>query len=121
MGCTVQLICGVVDAERSARYDLGTQLVIGREHTMKPDEVEPGPWHEGGQALHKFQWSHHDVGGVVAVRAFELQYDITGAVELGLIADILGLPSRYSRNSCISPKDPRRNYEETICPKFIKT
>ena len=48
---------------------------------MKSYEVEPGPWYEGGQALHKFQWPHHDVGGTVAVRAFELQYDITGAVE----------------------------------------
>ena len=81
MGCIVQIICGVVDAERSARYDLGSQLGVGREHTMKPDEVEPGPWHEGGQALHKFQWRHDDVGGAVPVGAFQLQYDIAGTVE----------------------------------------
>ena len=28
------------------------------------------------------QWCHHDVGGAIAVRAFELQHDIAGAVEL---------------------------------------
>ncbi len=48
---------------------------------METNEIEPGTWHEGGQALHKFQWRHHDVGGAVLVRAFELQYDIAGAVE----------------------------------------
>ncbi len=39
MGCTVQLICGGVDAERSTRYDLGPQLGIGREHTIWNDFI----------------------------------------------------------------------------------
>ena len=48
---------------------------------MEAYEVEPGPWHEGGQALHELEWRHDDVGSTVPVRAFELQYDITSAVE----------------------------------------
>ena len=48
---------------------------------MKPYEVEPGPWHKRCQALHQLQWRHDDVGGTVPVGAFQLQYDITGAVE----------------------------------------
>ncbi len=31
------------------------------------------------------QWCHRDVGGAIAVRAFELQHDVAGAVELELI------------------------------------
>ena len=48
---------------------------------MEANEIEPGTWHEGGQALHKFQWGHHDVGGAILVGAFELQHDLAGAVE----------------------------------------
>ena len=29
---------------------------------MESYEVEPGPWYKRGQALHKFQWRHDDVG-----------------------------------------------------------
>ncbi len=48
---------------------------------MKSYEVEPGPWHKRCQALHEFQWRHHDVGGAVPIRAFQLQHDIAGTVE----------------------------------------
>ena len=81
MGCTVEIRRGVICAERSARNELGTPLGMGRKHAMKANEIEPGSWHEGGQALHKFQWGHHDVGGAILVRAFELGHDIAGAVE----------------------------------------
>ena len=48
---------------------------------MESYEIEPGPWHEGGQALHERQWRHDDVGGAVPIGAFELQYNVTGTVE----------------------------------------
>ncbi len=48
---------------------------------MESYEIEPGPWHEGGQALHELQWRHDDVGGAVPIGAFELQYNVTGTVE----------------------------------------
>ncbi len=43
---------------------------------------EMGPWtgHEHGQALHELQRRHHDMGGTVVVRAFELQHDMTGTI-----------------------------------------
>ena len=81
MGYRVQIISGVTDGDWTTRGDLGTQLGVGREHTMEVYKIEPGPWHEGGQALHEFQWCHDDVGGAVPVGAFQLQYDIAGAVE----------------------------------------
>ena len=81
MGCSVLIIRGVIDGDRPARYDLGSQLGIRREHTMKPYEVESGPWYEGGQALHELQRGHNDVGGTVPIGAFQLQHDITSAVE----------------------------------------
>ena len=45
------------------------------------NKVESGPWHAGGQGLHEFERRHDDVGGPVLVGAFELEYDIAGAVE----------------------------------------
>ncbi len=48
---------------------------------MESNEVEPGPWHKRGQALHELQWCHDDVGGAILIRAFQLQHNITGAVE----------------------------------------
>ena len=48
---------------------------------MNSHEVKSGPQHEGGQAFHEFQRRHDDVSGTIPVRAFELQHDITGAVD----------------------------------------
>ena len=81
MGCVFQIIRSFIYADRFARYDLGSQLGIRREHTMKPDEVEPGPWHESSQTLHELELRHDDVGSAVSVGAFQLQYDIAGTVE----------------------------------------
>ncbi len=47
---------------------------------MESYEVEPGPWHKRGQALHERQWRHDDVGGAILTRTFQLQYNITGTV-----------------------------------------
>ena len=80
--------------------DLGTQLGVGREHAMEANaagvgatgmlpanprmdalhEMEPWTPHEHGQALHELQRRHHDMGGTVVVRTFELQHDITGTI-----------------------------------------
>ncbi len=38
------------------------------------NEVEPGLWHEAGQALHEFEQGHDDVYDTVLVGAFQLQY-----------------------------------------------
>ncbi len=77
----IQLIGGFTDIDRPTGHDLGTQLGFGGEHTMESYEVESGPWYKRGQALHELQWRHDDVGGAILIRAFELQHNITGAVE----------------------------------------
>ena len=48
---------------------------------LKPNEIEPRPWYESGQALHELERRQDDVGGAVPVGAFQLQYNVTGAVE----------------------------------------
>lgn len=45
---------------------------------MKPNEMEPWLWDEGREALQKFQRRHHEMGGSIAVRRFELQDDLAG-------------------------------------------
>ncbi len=40
--------------------------------------MEPGPWDERGQALEEFQRGHHEMGGAIAIRGFELQDDLAG-------------------------------------------
>ncbi len=45
---------------------------------MEANEMEPGTGDEGGQALEEFQWAHHEMGGAIAVRGFELEDDIAG-------------------------------------------
>lgn len=45
---------------------------------MKANEMEAGTWDEGGQALEEFQRGHHQMGGAIAVRGFELEDDVTG-------------------------------------------
>ncbi len=39
--------------------------------------MEPGTWDEGRQALQEFQRGHHQMGGAIPVRGFELQDDLT--------------------------------------------
>ena len=45
---------------------------------MEANEMELGTWDEGGQALQEFQRGHHEVGGAIAVRGFELEDDLAG-------------------------------------------
>ncbi len=45
---------------------------------MEANEMEPRTWDERGQALQEFQRAHHQMGGAIAVRGFELQHDLTG-------------------------------------------
>ena len=48
---------------------------------METNEMKPGTWDEGGQALQEFQRGHHKMGGAIAVRGFQLQHDLTGPGE----------------------------------------
>ena len=73
---------GHADTLRQARHDRGTQPGIGREHSMKADQVQPRARHECCQALYELQRRHPDVRGAVAPRALELQHDITRAIAL---------------------------------------
>ena len=75
-------VCGLAGILRWARHDRGTQPGIGREHAVESDQMQARSRHQGGQALHEFQRRHLDVRGAVAVRAFELQDDIAGAIAL---------------------------------------
>ena len=45
---------------------------------MEANEMEPGTRDEGSQALQEFQRAHHEMGGAIAVRGFELKDDLAG-------------------------------------------
>ena len=72
------VIASVMGVERRARNDLGPQFGVGREHTMEANQMQPGPRHQCGQALHELQRRHHDMRGAVAPGALELQHDLAG-------------------------------------------
>ncbi len=61
-----------------AGHDLGAQGRVGRQHTMEANEMEPGTWDEGGQAVQEFQRGHHEVSRAITVRGFELEDDLAG-------------------------------------------
>ncbi len=44
--------------------------------------MQAGTRHQSGQALQELRRRHDDVGGAVAVGAFELQHDLAGAIAL---------------------------------------
>ena len=58
------------------------QLGVGRQHAVKPDEVQPRPRHQRRQSLHELQWTHHQVRGPVAPRCLELELHLARGVEL---------------------------------------
>ena len=74
----VQIIGGVTDGDWPTWGDLGTQLGIGREHTVESYEVVPGAWYEGGQPLHEFDRRHNDVGGAILIRALSILRSVNG-------------------------------------------
>ncbi len=45
---------------------------------MKPNEMEPGTRDERREALEEFQGGHHEMGGAIAIRGFELKHDLAG-------------------------------------------
>ena len=49
---------------------------------MEANQMQPGTRDECGEPLQELQRRHDDVGGAVAVGAFELQHDLAGAVAL---------------------------------------
>ena len=61
-----------------AGYDLGPQGRVRREHAMEANEMEPGTRDAGREALQEFQRGHHQMGGTIAVRGFELEDDLAG-------------------------------------------
>ena len=44
--------------------------------------MQPGARHQSGQTLQELQRRHDDMGGAIAVGAFELEHDLAGAVAL---------------------------------------
>ncbi len=61
-----------------AGNNLGPQGRVRREHAMEANEMEPGPWDESRQVLQEFQRAHHEMGGSIAIRRFELEDDLAG-------------------------------------------
>ncbi len=51
---------------------------MGCQYTMKANEMQPRTGNERGQALQEFQRGHHEVGGAIAIRGFELEDDLAG-------------------------------------------
>ena len=49
---------------------------------MEANQMQPGARHRRGQTLQELQRRHDDVGGPVAVGAFELEHDLAGAIAL---------------------------------------
>ncbi len=45
---------------------------------MEANEMKPRTRDEGGQALQEFQRGHHEMGGAIAIRGFELEDDLAG-------------------------------------------
>jgi hypothetical protein len=40
--------------------------------------MEPGPRDKCGQTLQEFQRGHHQMGGAIAIRGFELEHHLAG-------------------------------------------
>ncbi len=45
---------------------------------METNEMEPGARDERREALEKFQRGHHQMGGAIAIRGFELEHNLVG-------------------------------------------
>ena len=67
---------------RLLRHHQRAQLGVGRQDAMEANQVQPGPWYQRRQPLHELQRRHHEVGGAVAPRGLQLQYDLPGGVGL---------------------------------------
>ena len=51
--------------------DLGTPVMIGSQHTVVANQVDAGPWYQGGEACDKVNRLEHDLGGAIAIRCLE--------------------------------------------------
>ena len=40
--------------------------------------MKPRTWNKSSQALQEFQRGHHEMGGAIAIRGFELKHDLAG-------------------------------------------
>lgn len=49
-----------------------------RQHAMEANEMQPGAGDEGGEAFQECQRAHHEMGGAIAVRGFELEDHLAG-------------------------------------------
>ena len=58
------------------------QFGVGRQHSMKADQVQHGARHQRGQALHERPRRHHQVRGVVAPGGLELEHHLACGVGL---------------------------------------
>ena len=80
-GSRGSLALGITASRRlvgRGRDNLGPEGGIGREHSMETNEMEPRPRNQGRQPLQEFQGSHHDMGGAIAIRRFQLKNNLTG-------------------------------------------
>jgi hypothetical protein len=57
---------------------VGDRSVALGVRAMKANEMEPWTRDEPGQALQEFPQCHHDMGGPIVVRRFELEDDLAG-------------------------------------------
>ena len=67
---------------RTAWDDRGPQHGVGREHGMEVDAMEPWTRDERSQAWPELERGHHEMGGPVMVRGFELKHDRTSTCAL---------------------------------------
>lgn len=59
------------------RNNVFTQFAFGREHTMKPREVDPWSGHQRCQAPHEFHRTEYHMSGAIIVRRLQGDDDIT--------------------------------------------
>ena len=65
---------------RWTRNDRRPQRSVGCEHAMEANQMQPRTRPQCRLALHELQRRHHNMGGAVAVGAFELQHDLACSI-----------------------------------------
>ncbi len=66
--------------------DLGTPVVMRRQHPMIPGEVYSGPWHQGRKPGNEVDRLEHDLRGAVAVGSLERVDDFAVCAERRALA-----------------------------------
>ena len=62
--------------DRFLRNNIFTQFTVGREHPMKPCQIDPWSGYQRRQPSHEFHWAEHDMSGAIIVRRLQRDDDV---------------------------------------------